>query len=444
MGSNTHSLLAGLSLGALLVSGCPIVPPVDVRGVDDHVSLFSVRVPDPDAEEDWVGPAIQAFPFEQTWRGVEPVLAGTESCLTWGIAWDESDAPADCWTVQLTDAAGTREMAPRECIAFAAGPTTFSFVEQPCEDGGAVPGDDTVVIEGRSADEVVARLVPWPEIGAPAMGPLVATDDELLAVRDAPYGPELLVAAGSAVRVRPGLFDASDGASWIAWNAGEAQVALEAVSGEAVVREAEDGTGTMTGLGIGLAGPTLRVELGTGATGEITTRISDQEWVAATLTAVDAPSAAATLDVAAAGAAGGFAARAYARTAEGDIIHGAPVRWSFHGLPMAMMEESGTREVLAGRDYVELGDSCSPPTKRVGERSGTLVATLGSLRAELPLAWTNDEPADPEEADAGWERPPECRPSGCAGCSAGGEARGTLGGLLLLVIARRRRRGRED
>jgi len=438
LGREERGIRGGVLLAVgVMVGGCPLTPPVDIPGVEGNVRLFSVQDEDPNAEDDWVGPHVEAIPYA-TYDGAQPVLEGTTMCLSWGHEWDATTPTPDCWLAELDQGTGPAPIQSGECIDFGPDVSLFTFTAQDCASGATQVADDWVELQGRRADQVKPRLVPWPELLAVPAGTITATDPGLLTVHEVPYPASMLVAAGSPVRVRAGLFDADDEGMAVAWNLD--RVRLTVGETEGTVRERGDASSTRVGAARNSQEAfdhTLRLELDRDATAEVRASLGDDEWGAAELVAVDAGDEAVSIDIAAMiDANNDIAARAYVRTADGDLIHGVPVRWSFEGLAMEFGVANAIYEVWAGPDYVDLADTCSRPSLSTGERSGTLVATFGDLRAELDLVWTNGAPVT---SDQGWTRPARCRSDGCSGCSASPSSGPALWLLALLALGLGRR-----
>ena len=420
---------------------------MEVRGEENHLQVTSQSSRDEDGNTTWVEPLVTARPMER-YFGDRPLLEGTEACLTWGAVDDDSSIPSSCYEASLRQPSGDEAIDAPGCRVFAEGETTWSFTPVPCEHNSEIaPREERVTLTAIPATETQPRLVPWPEIlAAAAETPFVLSDGlggDLPEGFTAPYGPTLLVAEDQPVRLNAYLTEEATG-GWVAWNRGLAVAELRGLSGRAEI--VDDAPTTEVGLA-GIMdfqrqgpGPDLRVVLGPDAEADLVVELGETSWTAARLTAID-PAEATSLEVVVAPSGPTLAARAFATTASGELIHGAPVRWSFVGLTMAIGTADDEHETWAGPDYVDLADTCSPPERRVGERTGTLVARLGDLRAEAAVSWTNAQVDESETED--WVRPEQCVPSGCSGCTSaagsGAGAWGLLAGLLGWAIRRPRR-----
>jgi hypothetical protein len=147
-------------------------------------------------------------------------------------------------------------------------------------------------------------------------------------------------------------------------------------------------------------------------------------------------------------------ARAVARDADGNLLWGAPVRWSLDEGDLAY----GTLDqLLPGPDYVLLDDDCLPP-EQGGARRAVLRASLGAHTATATLRWRTPvlppdpgwvpnvyceqgepyvppEPTEPTEPTAPEEPPPEKEPSWRRARWSGGCAVAPQGGWTLLLAS---------
>lgn len=438
-----------LALPALMLalSACPREPPVEIHGAASEVQLRTIDTQNADGDRAWMAPLVVSEPNAR-YLGEGPLLAGTTACLTWGhdASFDDDPVPADCYLTSVEGPVIETPVTGGVCYEFGEGETTWTFEVQPC-DAPFVIGDDEVTVRAVPGDDLEARFVAWPE--ALALWGAIATvaSGDLPEDFGEPYGEVLLLAASQPVRLHLALRERESGA-WAGWNPSAGSLELQMVTGNGRLIDGGEPSGVGWGWTSGLAPPRgLRVVLDQGAEAEVVLTVGDASWTVARLQAV-APSEADSLELVAARSDGTdvsapLAARAFARTADGALIHGAPIRWSVTGMPMAVATNSSEVEVWGGADYVDLADRCQPPSKSQGERSAVLHARLGGLHAQAALSWDNGEAEEGEEIDdSEWERSEWCREPGCGGCAATGRGVPVHASLLLLLAAlvpRRRR-----
>lgn len=405
---------------SLLLVGCPDEPPVEILGDEGNVTLVSFKI---QQGEDlvWAGPHVAADHTAQ-YVGDVPLLAGTEACLTWGAGEEGGWGPA-CHALQVTTPSETLAPDAPDCFVFEEGSTRFDFTptpDPPCEASGEITLiEDSIEVRAIAPDAVDARFVPWPEQWVPTLegAETVGTvPDDFLA----PYGPTLLLAAGGEAKLQVALFEVD---SLVGWNDRDGVLALEEadrIEGRAGDQENQL---IVSAQGDGSARATLT--------------LGESTWTVAELTTVPVADIA-TVDIGAVVIEGAAYARAFARDADGALVHGAPVRWSVDETSLAW-SDGVYDSFLAGEDYASLGDTCVPPSKRPATRTVTLNARVGDASDALEITWANAELDDPEQADADWTKPASCRPAGCAGtgCATGGPAPTGLSLLLLLLIRSR-------
>ena len=209
-----------------------------------------------------------------------------------------------------------------------------------------------------------------------------------------------------------------------AWReeAGEVLVAAESDG----VERSREGT---------LPGGWIALRLEANASADISLRVGEQTWPAGSVLGV-AEDELASLDIAAAfvpeeheasDVRSPWAARAILRDGEGHPVFGAPVTWGVRHGELAVEPGPGENTLLPGPDYAWVTDTCTKPSRMVGERHATLTADYGALSDALDLTWTLTE--DMVGEDEGWEPNPHC--TGC-GCTSRGPQRS---GALLLGLA---------
>lgn len=400
---------------SLLLVGCPDDPPVEIRGDEGNVSLVSFKIQQGE-DEVWAGPHVAADHTAQ-YVGDGPLLAGTEACLTWGAGEHGGWGPS-CHALQVTTPSETLAPDAPDCFVFEEGSTRFDFTptpDPPCEASGEITLiEDSIEVRAIAADAVDARFVPWPEQWVPTLEgaeTVGAVPDDFLA----PYGPTLRLAAGGEAKLQVALFE---GDSLVGWNDRAGVLALEEADRMEGSAGDQENQLIVTARGGGSARATLT--------------LGESTWTVAELSTVPVADIA-TVDIGAIVIEGGAYARAFARDADGELVHGAPVRWSVDETSLAW--SGGVYDsFLAGDDYASLGDTCVPPSKRPATRTVTLNARVGDASDALELTWVN-----PEGDDADWTKPASCRPAGCAGtgCATGGAAPTGLSLLLVLLIRSR-------
>jgi hypothetical protein len=445
----TRSLLIAISL-ILLNAGCSGICVVDIVGNGGDVHLQGART-----ENSAIGPDLMAIP-DDVWEGAEPILDGTVICLEARHSlelepgYEGPELGPECYATSVDGPVTLSEIDGASCYEFAEGGTLWTFEALDCAQSDAELEDDSLELRTVGPEAVQPRFFPWPEAGAAAWGwptvPEEAPSDALLA-----FGEEVLIAAGQPVRLGVGMFEGATG-GWAVWNPADTSLELVPISGSAeVVPAGEGASGAFFGEGNETDPRSLRVRLGDGARAEVLMTLGDDSWSVAQLRGVPASRATSLdLSVAVSGEVydyfrndGPFAARAWARTSSGEIIHGAPIKWSVGEQAMSLRSATEEIEVYAGADYLAIADHCDPPTESVGPRHAVLRARLGVLSRSVELDWTYFE-AD-EEDDAEWERSEKCvePTSGCGDCAVAGDtgpAPAWLGCLLLLAGVRRRAR----
>jgi MYXO-CTERM domain-containing protein len=283
-------------------------------------------------------------------------------------------------------------------------------------------------------------------MGALQFGLTLPNGDDLPEEIADPLTLPLLVAEGEPVLLNLGLHDPeSETLLW--WNPSESSVALTAVAGP---------VGVLT-AGLSDDAPpeqadAFAVTLAPGSVSSLSMSLPEAEFELGELRA--APESDIESLELVVGMYSHFdvvqpmAAIAVARDAEGNRIHGAPIRWSVRGRALAIDhrgDQLGYGD-LAGRDYTWVRDDCQRPSAGIGTKSSTLVAEVNGIEAVQKLTWVRTEPSDPEAADADWTRPDVCTGQGCGGCSTTASAQpgrsfSAVALLALLVGVRRRRRG---
>ncbi|MDP2306305.1 MAG: MYXO-CTERM sorting domain-containing protein [Pseudomonadota bacterium] len=356
--------------------------------------------------------------------GPSPFLAGMELC-------PEISANLDTGSDDDYDALACFNQAFEgpvtlvgECLAFEApGVVDWTFTARargcPGNDFGYVPTDDHVAIEVLAAADVEGHLPMLLEEfveDAEGQAGVAVTRPDGWRIAD---GATWRIVAEQAFNLQPRLRTRADGAA-VAWKDGT----LVSGGGATVVAQGELGVyRVFTTLG---ETSTLSLEVG----GE-SIRVGQVEGVPV--------SAVASLEIAmvqvqsaAAGTSSPFAARAVVRDAAGELVMGAPVRWSFTPLLLVSGADS-----LPGPDYVVFSDQCTDPASTFGEQRARLTASVGLVSDGVDVVWTPRTEASPQE---GWVASEDCQTSAC-GCTTGGPTQGGLAMLLGLLALVRRRRG---
>jgi hypothetical protein len=79
-----------------------------------------------------------------------------------------------------------------------------------------------------------------------------------------------------------------------------------------------------------------------------------------------------------------IAARAVVRDGDGNLIYGAPVRWSLNAGRLSLHD--AVTSGLPGPDYLRIADACEP--QRIGDGHAVLVARYNGLVATQTVDWT--------------------------------------------------------
>ncbi len=377
-------------------------------------------------------PALADRPWSEGFVNSGPLLEGTVLCLHGQLRIDEVRW-SQCFDVEAVGPAMSIEHPNGDCWNLGDASTTWTFTpleDSPTDDDDSAFGPscgegfvelvvDTLTLEVVTAAQIVPQLLAWPEMGAVEFGLELSTGEALPEGLDDPLRLPILLAEGEPVLMNLGLRDPTSG-ELVAWNPTSGSVELAAVEGDVGAlaeslgddRPPEQAVSFAVTLPPGSAS-SLRLSL-PGADfdlGELRAApVSDIESLELLvgMTHLDETSEP-------------MAAVAIARDADGDRIHGAPIRWSVRGPALAIESRASGAAGwfdLAGADYLWVTDDCQPPSVRVGTRSSTLVARINGIEASEELTWVVAAPADPESADAGWTRPGICTGRGCAGCSS--------------------------
>jgi len=375
------------------------------------------------------------------------VLAGSEICAV--AAYDQAipdghhvaDVVDECFEPSVEGPATYDWLDATLCIRLEeAGEVTWALDPAECEAtaSGFEPLADRVVFQVADRSTVTAEIQQWVEEYA----------EESLKPASGTFPTDWMVPAGEPMRLvagqRVNLFVqllGEDGEP-VAWREGEGVLSARTTSG--TLEQADEY------LSPGWIGLTLEP----GAEAELVLSHGDDEWIAGTVTGVDAGDAA-TLEVVAAllgdDDAGSLSdpmgARAVVRDSDGNLLLGAPVEWVLEDGDLVLAPgpdpDGESLDYLPGADYLHVEDICIAPEDNFGERTATFSARLGTLSDSVTLTWIHASEAG--EPDASWEKDSRCQSAAQDGCScsaAGASSRVAtlpLMGLLAFVLRRRLR-----
>lgn len=330
-----------------------------------------------------------------------PVLQGTRLCPTLRCAACGS-TPIDVTSCFDSVVEGGSVDADGCVVADAVGPLAWHLQPRACDVAGYAPQAEELALQVVGPDAVHPVLSQWAEEWAEA----TLHGDFPPDWRDLSSGA-LRLAVGGTYAVDVELM--SD-AGPVAWNPSAASFTLTPGEGRApvLVSGRDPGKASLTAPDVGAA----RLDL---SIGESTWPLADVEAVAAD--EIDAL----TIVVGLSDGDGGTVpagARALARTKDGHLVYGAPVRWSVTRGALIVTPTLG----LPGQDYALLEDGCRGSLGRA-----TLRATWDGLDASADLSWTGEGAlADDQTACSA---PPGC---GCTSVSTSGWMASLAAAIVLL------------
>jgi hypothetical protein len=440
------------SFGPLACAGIVTLTGCVSFGLSGQAEILQFYAPegaednDGDGQVDDAGwPAVQA----SRWQSVDestPILAGTQLCVSADVSWPRPvGAPElwwpDCWTLAADAGIEQAEISGGTCWTLPAGRPGWTLTPiggSPWTQAELSP--DRLELDVLAASEVRLVLNAWPEIGAQNFL-VTPTGDAWPAGFADPLPDPALIWPDRPVRLELGIVDAAG--RLLAWTPELGEISVDSVEGPAP---------TVVSLPTGdSAGDPIELHLGKGARARFLLDIGGEILASREFVGAD-PGEASSIVIEAAMREEGegivpAAARALVRTADGERIYGAPVRWTHDGPPMILQSRSGGpggSPEFMGLDYVAFEDDCQRPEESAGPREAVLKASLSGLRAELALSWTHPG----GDSDTSWLPSGRCVQAGGCVCDAGGQSNdagrraGALSGLAGLLLGVRRRRAR--